>query len=92
MIAPLRYALLFRELVKLLNIESAHSVTVGHHHVFFLGFLLEVSLKKDMKVFVNDLCIIPLMVKKFGAVRKVPSLTQQSVSLGTGHDPEETAA
>ena len=31
------------------------------------GWLLSayVSLKKDMKIFVNDLCIIPLMVKKF---------------------------
>ena len=61
MIAPVCYTLLFRGLVKLLNIESAHSITGGYHHVFFPGPLLGVSLKKDMMVFVNDLCIIPII-------------------------------
>ena len=31
--------------MKLLNIESAHSITGGYHHVFFPGFLLGVSLQ-----------------------------------------------
>ena len=40
MIAPVCYTLLFRGLVKLLNIGSAHSITGGYHHVVFPGFLL----------------------------------------------------
>ena len=45
MIAPVCYTLLFRGLVKLLNIESAHSITGGYHHAVFPGFLLGVSLR-----------------------------------------------
>ena len=38
MIAPVCYTLLFRGLVKLLNIESAHSITGGISPCVFPGF------------------------------------------------------